>query len=289
MQPVQFAPIIRYMERANLINAINVLPALAGLVLLLAATLIRRPPAQPRTRLRPVRVIAAANRAARAITPRVTSRARYAQPLQRETASRATATMAELLGEATGEPWSDFVADSISSWAVRTLDADAAVRPSPWRGQAPYAAWRGEAELDRTPEIIGVPGFRGIARTLPRDADALLARVADEFRLSGELFDIYLERLLASVAGWAGHACAFDATGKRSDARVRELLAIRAAWDLALVDAFDKRRPELLYRLRSALENALAAARHPGDQSRARTAAGLVSGREACTGARARG
>ena len=177
-----------------------------------------------------------------------------------EPAGGAMATVAELLGEATGDDWHAFVIDRISTWAAGYFDEGQAGWRSPWRGESPYAAWRGEAELDRTPEILGVPGFCGIVRTLPQDADTLLLQVAHELRLHGEVFETYLGRLLATVAGWAGHA-RFRGWRKElageADARVREVLAIRAAWDLALVEAFGDRYPHLGDSLRQGMTTPL--------------------------------
>lgn len=179
-----------------------------------------------------------------------------AAALEAEPAADAVATIADLISADSGDDWQAFVIDRISAWAAGYFDEGQASWRSPWRGESPFAAWRGEAELDRTPEILGLKGFRGIVRTLPRDADALLVRAAHELGLHGELLDGYLQRLLATIAGWAGHAryrgWRAELAG-RSDARVKELLAIRAAWDLALLDAFGNRGGDLSQRLRQGL------------------------------------
>jgi uncharacterized protein YbcC (UPF0753/DUF2309 family) len=177
-----------------------------------------------------------------------------------EPESHPTPTIAEILSRQTGEDWHGFIIDRISFWAASYFDEGQASWRSPWRGETPYAAWRGEAELDRTPEIMGIPDFRGIVRTLPADADELLYRVATDLDLRGDAFDIYLRRLLATVAGWAGHAryrgWQQELAGG-SDDRIKGLLAVRAAWDLALYDAFSSRYPDAAEALRRRLTTPL--------------------------------
>lgn len=205
----------------------------------------------PTPRMTRTAVTAAANRVARAAgTPGA------------EAPAGAGATVADLIGTHAGQAWPAFVADRILTWASGYFDEGARARRSPWYGATPYAAWRGEAELDRTPELLGLNGFRGIARTLPRDADTLLLHAAHELRLNGECFDGYLQHLCAAVAPWASYARCHGSSpgaGARRDAFGRELLAIRAAWDLALLDAFGARRPGLARQLGQALSRPLQA------------------------------
>ena len=171
-----------------------------------------------------------------------------------------TPTVADLLGEASDEDWQDFVVDRISFWAASHFDDGQAGWRSPWRGQTPYRAWRSEAELDQSPEIMGIPEFRSIVRTLPTDANELLHRVATTLGLQPETFNTYVRRLLATIAGWAGHArfrgWHHELAG-RSDETVKEMLAIRAAWDLALLEAFSSRYPGIEEELRRRLTTPL--------------------------------
>jgi len=177
-----------------------------------------------------------------------------------EPESLPTPTVADILGAAGGRDWSTFVVERISHWAAGYFDEGQAAWRSPWRSESPYAAWRGEAEIDQTPEILGIDEFRSIVRTLPRDADELLVTVARTFGLTDESCTIYMQRLLATVAGWAGHARFRGWQAELAggdDARVKEILAVRAAWDLALAEAFDETHPEAVETLRQRLTTPL--------------------------------
>ena len=171
-----------------------------------------------------------------------------------------TPTIADLLAQESNEDWQDFVVDRISFWAASHFDDGQAGWRSPWRGQLPYAAWRSEAEIDQSPEIMGIPEFRSIVRTLPSDADELLHRAATVLGLQREAFSTYTRRLLATIAGWAGHARFRGWNNElagREDETVKQMLAIRAAWDLALLESFSSRYPGLAEELRQRLTTPL--------------------------------
>ena len=162
-----------------------------------------------------------------------------------EEKSYPTPTIADILGRHSGWDWPAFVIDRVSFWSASYFDAGQATLRSPWRDEAPYTAWKAEAELDRTQEILRIKGFRAIVRGLPDSPDELLYLAATRLKLSGRAFETYLRRLLATIAGWAGHA-RYRGWQKElaggSDDRVKALLAVRVAWELALLEAFDGAR-----------------------------------------------
>ena len=167
-------------------------------------------------------------------------------------------SIAGLLETATGVAWPQFVSERIETWATRHFDDDGAGHKSPWHGRAAYAAWRGEAELDRSPEFLGVPAYCAIARTLPRDGDGMLLRAAHELRLDARSLEIYLQQLLPSVSGWAVRARRHSVAAA-GDARCRDVLAIRAAWDVVLLDAFERKHGGLAADIGRALADEAAA------------------------------
>jgi len=165
-----------------------------------------------------------------------------------EPESQPTPTLADVLAEASGYDWPGFVIDRVSFWSASYYDEGQASLRSPWRNEPPFQAWRSEAELDRTQELIGINSFRAVVRALPDDPDELLYYAAERLRLSRDVFEIYLRRMLATIAGWAGHA-RYRGWQKElaggSDDRVKALLAVRVAWDLALLEAFNGEFPDL--------------------------------------------
>ncbi|MBS0662211.1 MAG: DUF2309 domain-containing protein [Verrucomicrobia bacterium] len=144
--------------------------------------------------------------------------------------------------------WSAFVVDEISKWCAVTFDENQTTWNSPWKTVGLYAAWREAAVHDRNPEAFGLAGFRAFAASLPPHADAALAHCLGLLEpWPGELAD-FLHRQLAMISGWAGHVqyrVREDALRGRANPALRELLAVRLAYDAALLQAFadDPRRP----------------------------------------------
>jgi uncharacterized protein len=150
-------------------------------------------------------------------------------------------TVADAAARVTGLDWPSYVAERISGWAARHWDEGQSLWRSPWRGLSPFAAWRAEACIDRAPEVMGVAGFRALAARLPSSAAAAAAASIERLGVPADGLDEYLHRLLMSVGGWAAYAryrvWESELHGAE-DGTLAELLAVRLAWEVALLDAF---------------------------------------------------
>lgn len=148
-------------------------------------------------------------------------------------------TVADVASQQTQRAWADFVSERISAWAADYFDEGQALWPSASRHLGPYAAWHGEAAIDRMPQVMGLDGFHRIVRSLPATAEAMLVRGVERLKLEGHGLVDYFHRLLMSVGGWAAYAryrvWQSELAG-RSDDAVLELLAIRLAFDVALLE-----------------------------------------------------
>lgn len=154
-------------------------------------------------------------------------------------------TVADLLAVQSGTDWGAFVVEQISQWAGAYFDAGQASWRSPWRDLPPFGAWRDESQHDRTAEVAGIPGFRRVVRSLPGIAhDAILA-AAVRLGIGAASLEPYFHRLLMTVPGWAGYARYLEWEGERCGERdevVAEILAVRLAWEVALLDGSNDRR-----------------------------------------------
>jgi len=149
-------------------------------------------------------------------------------------------TLADVAAEVTGLDWAGHASDRISFWAAGQFDIGQAKWRSPWRDRPAYEGWRAFAAHDRTPEIMGLKGFRAGAQALPAAPKDALALALRRLGLAPEQRLAYLHRLLAGVGGWAGHARYLGWTDELDGAapgRVAEIAAIRAAWDLLIFDS----------------------------------------------------
>jgi len=152
-------------------------------------------------------------------------------------------TLADLAAAATGKDWPRFVTGRIAAWAAAQFDeGQAAWRPPANADLSPYAAWRRQALLDRTPEIMGLGGFRALVATLPETAEAMLLEGARRLALPPAALEERFHRLLASIGGWAAFARYGTWQAELRDGRDAtplDLLAVRLAWEVALLEGFE--------------------------------------------------
>ena len=152
----------------------------------------------------------------------------------------AMATVSDAASHVTGRDWTGLAVTRISMWAASHFDEGQAAWKPVTRTLPAYESWRAEACVDRTPQVMGLVGFRNIIKSLPDDAESMIVEGARRLALPAEVLESYFHRLLMSVAGWAGYAryqtwqCALQGGHDRS---VVELLAIRVAWDVAVHQA----------------------------------------------------
>ena len=145
-------------------------------------------------------------------------------------------TVADLAAEASGIDWPGILAERIGCWAAGHFDQGQALWSAP-RDCTAYAGWRAFATHDLTPEILGLSGFARRAAATPEHADDMLAQAVEVLGIPAAALDSCFHQLLMSLGGWAQYARHLQwqaALGGTSDTSVRDLLAIRLAWEVAL-------------------------------------------------------
>ncbi len=138
--------------------------------------------------------------------------------------------VADLLGQAA------FVAERISAFCAAWFDEGQAAWPLD-RGPSMFAAWRDWVRHDRTPDAAGLPGLRQ-ALWGPADPLATIEAALARLGVRGPATDAILHRALLGIGGWAGFARGrgwVAALDGRHDDTLQAILAIRLAWDAALL------------------------------------------------------
>ena len=159
---------------------------------------------------------------------------------QEDRAIVAAPTVADLARGISGVDVPRLVVESVGGWASSHFDRGQARWASPFRGEAPYAAWRAYAAHDRTPELLGLAALRSNAAQLPECADETISFCVERLGLDASELDLYFQRLLMRIAGWSGHvrwtgwASELDGKGPQG---LDELLAISLVWEWALLEA----------------------------------------------------
>jgi uncharacterized protein YbcC (UPF0753/DUF2309 family) len=153
-------------------------------------------------------------------------------------------TVADLLdAERPRAHWSVFVAEEISKWCAVTFDVNQTTWQSPWRRAPLFSGWREAACHDRNPEAFGLRGFRAFVASLPNDAEATIAHCLQTIA-PPEVDPVdFLHRQLLGISGWASfvqYLVREDNLRGRENGALRDLLAIRLAYDAALFAAFGR-------------------------------------------------
>ncbi len=152
-------------------------------------------------------------------------------------------TVADLAAEVSGIDWPGLIAERLGAWAASYFDEGQALWAGP-RGRGAYAAWKGMATHDLTPEIAGLSGFALHVFEAPEASFTAIARAADRLDLSDEAATTCFHRLLMSWGGWAQVAryrlWQAELAGD-TDETVADLLAIRLVWEEALFTRYADR------------------------------------------------
>ncbi len=146
-------------------------------------------------------------------------------------------TMSDVASEINGKTWRRFMIDRISFWASAHFDIKQAIWDTSDHKDSLFSGWKKEAEVDLSPEAMGLKGFRKLIKSLPNDHLEAAAIALEELDISDASRELYLSSLLMKMNGWAGYAARIDwdarLAGKESQA-VNEFLSIMLVWEMAL-------------------------------------------------------
>ncbi len=139
--------------------------------------------------------------------------------------------------------WREFVMERISRFCASYFDGGQALIGGVRAGGL-YASWRAQAMADPMPNIfMELAGYRATLRSLPSNADAMLTRGSADLGLPVDQRERYFSALLLDVNGWASWCAYIQWTAHLAgghDEHIRELLAIRLAWEWILLRSSDE-------------------------------------------------
>lgn len=149
-------------------------------------------------------------------------------------------TIADLAAHASGTDWPDVIKRCMGLWAAGYFDAGQALwTPAP--GKSAYSSWRDWAIHDLSPEIAGLHNFCAHVAAQPDTPERMILRATERLGLSAGTGEVVFHRLLMDVGGWAQHARWLLWKAEQNDepdATLNDILAIRLAWEEALLEAF---------------------------------------------------
>lgn len=151
--------------------------------------------------------------------------------------SESMALLTDVLGELDHQEWPAFVLERISQYCAAYFDEGQALWAMPWQDKSLYEGWREFARLDKSPRTVGVRGMGEAVMALPGTAQGAISWALRQLAVPAAMVDDYLYAALLSVGGWAGwtrYKRWQAELGKGHDDSIRDLLAIRVAWDAIL-------------------------------------------------------
>jgi uncharacterized protein YbcC (UPF0753/DUF2309 family) len=164
-------------------------------------------------------------------------------------------TVSEVVDELHGTQWNAFIVDEVSKWCSAFYDEGQASWRMPWRGEPLFWAWKQAALCDANPEMMGLRGFRQLVDSLPDDALATIKQILDALAVPQAGITDFLHRQLMSIGGWSAYAQyqvrEMGMRGHRDDT-LQHLLAIRLAYELALLNQYGGAQLEEIWAARMA-------------------------------------
>ncbi|MDG1572466.1 DUF2309 domain-containing protein [Robiginitalea sp. M366] len=157
-------------------------------------------------------------------------------------------TLAQVAGGLEGKQWARFMVDRVSFWAGAYYDKNQALWNTAGKGATLFEAWKKEAEVDYSPEAMGLKGFRNFVKHLPSDPLEAAALALEALEVPEAQEEAYLTALLMQLKGWAGIAARqdWDAGLAGSESHMAEtFLCILLVWEMALKELLPY--PELEY------------------------------------------
>ncbi len=133
-----------------------------------------------------------------------------------EPAAPAVRTVADVVGQTTDVDWSRFSKEHLGGFFATYFDTTFATW-QPRREGSLFATWKAEAEIDRTPEIMGAKGFRGVVASLPDSFEDAAGEALARLGVPTDGVELYLHRLLMRVGGWSALAARVAFEGKLHD------------------------------------------------------------------------
>lgn len=130
--------------------------------------------------------------------------------------------------------WKELMVDRVSFWAASHFDKFVGIWGNKDSEKGLYRAWIQEAQIDRSPEIMGLSGFRSSIKQLPQNPLDFIDNFLSQLKLDEEENEAYLHALLLKVLGWSSYIAGLDFHNTLYDgnkSNLTEFLAVLLTWE----------------------------------------------------------
>lgn len=149
-------------------------------------------------------------------------------------------TIVDLAHDITGKNWNDFMIDKISAWTSAYYDDHQALWKTTDSSTDLFEAWKKEAEVDLSSELMGIKQFRANLKELSNDSWAASVFIIQKLDLSEDILEAYLHTLLLKIIGWSSYAAGTDWHNNlytENSQNLASFLSIILAWEYALFES----------------------------------------------------
>lgn len=156
--------------------------------------------------------------------------------------TRTVASVADVASLDKGKDWSRFMTARITLWAASYFDTGQAIWPAANKNLGLFAAWKAEAEVDRSPELNGLTGFRKFVKALPDNPLKATQTALEKLAIPSEGLPLYLHRILLRLGGWSAYAARLDWDNELyggEDGKLLEFLAVLVCWEATLLESLN--------------------------------------------------
>ncbi|WP_296700719.1 YbcC family protein [Algoriphagus sp.] len=157
--------------------------------------------------------------------------------------TKTIASVIDVATQVTEKDWNRFVVARISQWAASYFDNGQAVWSAANQTEDLFLAWKAEAQIDRTPELTGLKGFRKSVKALPNNplqaAQISLEKLGIKTKQQASL---YLHRVVLRLGGWSAYAARLDWDNELyggKDGKLMEFLAVLICWEACLLESLN--------------------------------------------------
>jgi hypothetical protein len=153
---------------------------------------------------------------------------------------RTIASVADVAAEVTNKDWSRFATSRISLWAASYFDTGQAIWSAANQSDDLFFAWKTEAQIDRTPELMGLKNFRKTVKSLPDHPIEATQVALKRLGIDTANASLYLHRLLLRVGGWSAYAARLDWDSELyggKDGKLIQFLAVLISWEVCLLES----------------------------------------------------
>lgn len=105
---------------------------------------------------------------------------------------------------------SDIMINSISNWSSSYFDKSLSIWKKKKETDSLFTDWKLEAEIDLTPEILGLKNFRKVVKTIPNNEDEALEFIVNKLKLNLLDTEAYFHTLLLKTIGWSSFIAGQD-------------------------------------------------------------------------------